>query len=483
MRIYNSTMTKQNTDYGYDIQKVYLEMMLSDAATFSRCQGIFDASLFDRKLQSAAEFIDNYVKEHNVVPTEEIINAATHASLKVPQDLREEHYDWLLNDFETFTRHKGLERAILESADMLEKGEYGSVEEKIKKAVQIGLQKDMGTDYFADPKARLMKIKDSNGQISTGWKAVDDKLFGGMNRGELNIFAGGSGAGKSLFLANLGLNWALQGMNVVYLSLELSEELVSMRMDAMLTGMPTKEVFKNLDDVEMKVKMIGKKSGQFQVKYMPSGKTTNDIRSYLKEYEIKMDRKVDVLLVDYLDLLMPVGKKISAENLFVKDKYVSEELRNLAMEKNCIFVTAAQLNRGAVEEVEFDHSHISGGLSKIQTADNVFGIFTSRAMRERGRYQIQLMKTRSSSGVGQKIDLEFNIDSLRITDVDESDQHNTAQSAGSSLLNSIKQRHTVDVTTGEIDPTGGAPVGKIKAQVESSKLRELLNNLPGDDDI
>ena len=476
-------MNKQNTDYGYDIQKVYLEMMLADAATFARCQAIFDHSLFDRKLQTAADFINNYVKEHNVVPTETIVNAATGVDFKVPDNLREEHFDWLLNDFETFTRHKGLERAILESADMLEKGEYGSVEEKIKKAVQIGLQKDMGTDYFNDPRSRLMKIKDKNGQISTGWKAIDDKLFGGMNRGELNIFAGGSGAGKSLFLANLGLNWALQGLNVVYLSLELSEELVSMRMDAMLTGMPTKEVFKNIDDVEMKVKMIGKKSGQFQVKYMPSGKTVNDIRSYLKEYEIKMERKVDVLLVDYLDLLMPIGKKISAENLFVKDKYVSEEIRNLAMEKNCICVTAAQLNRGAVEEVEFDHSHISGGLSKIQTADNVFGIFTSRAMRERGRYQIQLMKTRSSSGVGQKIDLEFNIDSLRITDIDEIEQNSAGHSAGSSLLNSIKQRHTVDTTTGEIDPTSGSAAPKIKANVESSKLRELLNNLPGDSDI
>jgi replicative DNA helicase len=451
-------------------------MMLADAATFSRCQAIFDHTLFDRKLQQAAEFIDHYVKEHNVVPTEEIVNAATSSSFKVPHDLREEHFDWLMNDFETFIRHKGLEKAILESADMLEKGEYGSVEEKIKKAVQIGLQKDMGTDYFDDPRARLMRIKDKNGQISTGWKAVDDKLFGGMNRGELNIFAGGSGAGKSLFLANLGLNWALQGMNVVYLSLELSEELVSMRMDAMLTGMPTKEIFKQLDDVEMKIKMIGKKAGQFQVKYMPSGKTTNDLRSYLKEYEIKMGRKVDVLLVDYLDLLMPIGKKISAENLFVKDKYVSEELRNLAMEKQCILVTAAQLNRGAVEEVEFDHSHISGGLSKIQTADNVFGIFTSRAMRERGRYQIQLMKTRSSSGVGQKIDLEFNIDSLRITDCEQEDGYgNGAPSAGSSLLASIKQRQTTD------DPTDGAPVPKVKANVESSKLRELLNNLPGDD--
>jgi len=468
---------KQNTDYGYDIQKVYLEMMLSDAATFARCQAIFDHTLFDRKLQQGAEFIDNYVKEHNVVPTEEIVNAATNSSFKVPHDLRDEHYDWLMNDFETFTRHKGLEKAILESADLLEKGEYGPVEEKIKKAVQVGLQRDMGTDYFEDPRARLMRIKDKNGQISTGWKAVDDKLFGGMNRGELNIFAGGSGAGKSLFLANLGLNWALQGLNVVYLSLELSEELVSMRMDAMLTGMPTREIFKQIDDVEMKVRMIGKKSGQFQVKYMPSGKTTNDLRAYLKEYEIKMGRKVDVLLVDYLDLLMPIGKKISAENLFVKDKYVSEELRNLAMEKNCLFVTAAQLNRGAVEEVEFDHSHISGGLSKIQTADNVFGIFTSRAMRERGRYQIQLMKTRSSSGVGQKIDLEFNIDSLRITDVEgEEGYGNSSQSAGSSLLASIKQRQTVSE-----DPTDGAAVPKVKAQVESSKLRELLNNLPGDD--
>ena len=484
---------RQNTEYGYDIQKVYLEMMLSDAATFSRCQNIFDSGLFDRKLQAGADFINKYVDEHSVVPTEDIVNAATGSNFKVPTDLRDEHYDWLLNDFETFIRHKGLERAILESADLLEKGDYGPVEEKIKAAVQVGLQRDLGTDYFLDPRKRLMKIKDKNGQVSTGWKSVDDRLFGGFNRGELNIFAGGSGAGKSLFLANLGLNFALTGMNVVYLTLELSEELVSMRMDSMLTGISTKEVFKNLDDVEMKVRMIGKKSGQFQVKYMPSGKTVNDIRAYLKEYEIKLGRKVDVLLVDYLDLLMPNGKKISAENLFVKDKYVSEELRNLSMEKNCVFVTAAQLNRGAVEEVEFDHSHISGGLSKIQTADNVFGIFTSRAMRERGRYQIQLMKTRSSSGVGMKIDLEFNIDTLRITDCEQEDSYGSGQaSAGSSLLTQIKARNTAQEAQGSTStaferatPVEGFDLARprVKANVESSRLRELINNLPSDDVI
>ena len=454
-------------------------MMLSDAATFVRCQSIFDHTLFDRKLQEPAEFLNAYVEEYNTMPTYDIINASTNSNFKFPTDLKEQNYDWLMVEFENFTRHKGLERAILESADLLEKGEYGPVEEKIKKAIQVGLQKDMGTDYFYDPRSRLMKIKSNNGQVTTGWASLDKILFGGFNRGELNIFAGGSGAGKSLFLANLGVNWALAGLNVVYLTLELSEELVCMRMDAMTTGMATRDIFKNLDDVEMKVKMIGKKSGTYQVKYMPSGKTANDIRSYLKEYEIKTGRKVDVLLVDYLDLLMPLSKKISPADLFIKDKYVSEELRNLAVEKNCVFVTAAQLNRGAVEEVEFDHSHISGGLSKIQTADNVFGIFTSRAMRERGRYQIQLMKTRSSSGVGMKIDLEFNIDSLRISDLAEEDSYGHGQaSAGSTLLNSIKQRQTIQATD---NPTEGLAIPKVRAQVESSKLREILNNLPSDD--
>jgi archaellum biogenesis ATPase FlaH len=472
--------TRQNTDYGYDIQKVYLEMMMTDAETFVRCQTVFNPLAFDRRLQDAAKFLDNYVSEHNAMPTFDMINAATKADLKDPGQLKEEHLDWLLIEFETFSRHKALEAAILKGADLLEKGEYGPVEDLVKKAVQIGLQKDLGTDYWADPKSRLEAIKDNNGQVSTGWASLDKKLFGGFNRGELNIFAGGSGAGKSLFLANLGVNWASIGMNVLYLTLELSENLVSMRVDAMVTDIPTRDIFKNIDDVEMKVKMIGKKSGAFQVKYMPSGKTPNDIRSYIKEYEIKTGKKVDVLLIDYLDLLMPNGAKVSAENLFIKDKYVSEELRNLAMELNTVFVTAAQLNRGAVEEIEFDHSHISGGLSKIQTADNVIGIFTSRAMRERGRYQIQLMKTRSSSGVGAKVDLEFDVDSLRIRDLAEDDDYQEFNKRKSTIYDSLKRQSTPGEQKEQdlnADPAQGDTVGKIRAETDSTKLKQFLNNL------
>ena len=173
-------------------------------------------------------------------------------------------------------------------------------------------------------------------------------------------------------------------------------------------------------------------------------------------------------MVDYLDLIMPVSAKVSPNDLFVKDKYVSEELRNLAKELNILLITASQLNRSAVEEVEFDHSHISGGISKINTADNVFGIFTSRAMRERGRYQIQLMKTRSSSGVGQKVDLEFDIETLRIRDCEEENGEDGYKPT-TSIMDQIKAKSS----TVESEPS----TGKITAEVGSNKLKSMLANL------
>ena len=485
-------MNKPN--YNYDIQKLYLEMFMSDAETFARCQNIFDPENFDQRLRNTAEFINKYVDDYKVMPEASIVNASVGSDLN-PVQLPKENYDWLMTEFEQFSRHKGLERAILSSADLLEKGDYGPVEKLIKDAIQISLNKDMGTDYFEDPRGRLTKLKDGNGQISTGWPSIDKKLYGGFNRGELNIFCAGSGGGKSLFLANLGVNWALQGLNVLYLTFELAEGLVSMRLDSMTTGISTREIFKSIDDVELKVKMIGKKSGSIQVKYMPSGKNCNDIRAYLKEYQVKKGYRPDVILIDYLDLMMPLSVKVSPSDLFVKDKYVSEEIRNLAMETQCITVTASQLNRSAVEEIEFDHSHISGGLSKIMTADNVIGIFTSRAMKERGRYQIQFMKTRSSSGVGQKVDLEFNMETLRITDLGEDEQESSfsqqkqANGGQSSVYAGLKRTSTVSTTTdpetGEItpiDPTKGSSIGKSNHNKGVSDIRNILATMNSERD-
>jgi hypothetical protein len=137
-----------------------------------------------------------------------------------------------------------------------------------------------------------------------------------------------------------------------------------------------------------------------------------------------------------------------------------------------------------VEEIEFDHSHISGGISKINTADNVFGIFTSRAMKERGKYQIQCMKSRSSTGVGQKIDLDYNIETMRITDPGIDDAAASAFRKPSAIMDSIKARSTVadsDEETKSSPPMIRAQpkvdTPRIDADVQSAKLKQLLGKI------
>jgi len=460
-------------DYNTDIQLLFLRMIVTNAELYTRVMNIMNVANFDKSLRQVADFIVDHTKKYNVMPEPVQIKATTGIEVDVISELDEGHYEWFLVEFEKFTKRQELERAILKSADLLEKGEYDPVEKLIKDAVQISLQRDMGTDYFADPKARLMALKSNNGQNSTGWPSMDQKLYGGFNRGELQIFAGGSGSGKSLFMQNLAVNWTQAGLSGVYITLELSEGLCSMRIDSMMTDTSSREIFKDIDNVEMKVKMAARKSGKLRIKYMPAQSTVNDIRAYCKELQIQTGMKVDFICVDYLDLLMPVTAKVSPSDLFVKDKYVSEELRNLSKELNVLFVTASQLNRTAVDEIEFDHSHISGGISKINTADNVFGIFTSRSMRERGQYQLQLMKTRSSSGVGQKIELDFNIETLRITDsAEEVKQY--SQPTPNDIMSKIRPNNTVNEKLNEVvEPE----TSKVIAGVDGNKLKSLLKTL------
>ena len=101
-------------DYTFDVQKLYLEMMLADAESFARAQNIFDSKNFDRKLQPIAKFVKEYVEEYKVLPEVDQVNAKFDIKLKSAKDLDASHFSWLLDEFETFSRHKALERAILE---------------------------------------------------------------------------------------------------------------------------------------------------------------------------------------------------------------------------------------------------------------------------------------------------------------------------------------------------------------------------------
>jgi archaellum biogenesis ATPase FlaH len=458
--------------YNKDIEELFIQFFITDPELFVRCMGILSPKHFkDPQNKVCVEFIKSHAEAHSALPTVEQIKAISGKTLLKLSDVTENHKDWFLNEFEQFSIHRELESIIYSGPDLLEEGRYGEILSKVKDALSMGLVKDLGTNYFSDPKSRLEEILKSGGGISTGLTTIDEKLFGGFNRGELNIFAGQSGAGKSIFLQNLAVNWAAMGLNVIYLSLELSEKLCSMRIDAMTTGIATTDIMKNIDDVSMRVIMFHKKNkGSLQIKQLKNGCTANDIRAYVKEYEIHTGIKVDAILVDYLDLCMPYSVKVSPSDQFVKDKYVSEELRNLAIELDVLLATASQLNRGSYDTIEYDAASISGGISKVNSSDNVMGIFTTATMKQNGRYQIQFMKTRSSSGVGSKIDLGFDNKTLKLYDLKDGDDSSIAKQT-TAILNNVSLNIS-DIKTNK------APIATAQANVRG--LRDILKDISDD---
>lgn len=462
-------------DYTEEKQKLLINVMLSSEDIFTRCANIINPKYFVNKLRPAVRFMLKHAADYHVLPKIEQVNAETGMEFAHIGDISDGHQEAFLDEIEEFCKNRALADAVLASAELIDRGNYGEVERLVREAILVSLQSDLGTDYFADPRARLMKIKDKNGQCSTGWKTVDDKLYGGINRGEITIWAAGSGVGKSLFLQNGSINMVKLGLNVVYITLELSEELTSMRMDSMLTEVPSKEIFRNLDTVEIKVKQAQRKSGLLHVRQLPQGSTVNDIKAYLKNYEIETQRKCDVLVVDYLDLLYPNNKNVNPSDLFIKDKFVTEELRGLAVERSMFLLTASQLNRSAVQEQEHDQSMIAGGISKIQTADNVISIFASAAMKERGQYQIQFIKTRSSSGVGSKVYLGFDQNTLRIFDLDD-DQQAMLQGGGTGadVFKDLRRKNLGGPPSSTADTPGAA-----RPNVDVAKSLSTLTTLTG----
>lgn len=462
--------------YGKEIEDLFIQFMVSDPELYVRCGAITKPDYYSSdENKEAISFISDHVEKYGSLPTIDQIAAVSGKRIEKITDIDESHVDWFLDEYEGFCRHKALELVILDSINLLKEKRYGEVESAVKQAVQIGLVKDLGLDYFDDPVARLEAIRQRDDVISTGWDTIDQKLYGGFNRGGLHIWAAQSGGGKSLFMQNGAVNMSQKGLHSVYITLELSENLCSMRLDAMISSVQTRHIMKNMDDVALKVKAHQKKhKGTIRIKQLPNGCTTNDIRSYVKEYQIQTGIKIDALFVDYLDLLAPNNSKVGMNDTFIKDKYVSEDLRNLAIDLNVVLVTASQLNRSSYDEVEYSGANIAGGISKLNTSDNVIGIFTTPSMRENGRYQVQFVKTRSSSGVGSKVDLGYDPETLRIFDLDEDDD-DTETVTAKDMLENIKKRKAASKGTSKDDKSDDSQNGDDIGQ-QAKSLRDLMRS-------
>jgi replicative DNA helicase len=404
-----------------EAQELYVNSLISSSNLFLMVNHVLDAKYFDEHLQKPVEFIKQYFQRHKAIPSREIIKTVTKFE-PIPTDvISREDLDFMANQIANFCKFRAVIASVFSAPNLIKENQLGKLIKELTEATQISLNTELGIDYFSDVEARILLSAQKAQVISTGWETVDMDVEG-IGRQELILLLAPSGGGKSVGMTNLGLNLCSAGMNGVYISLEMRDDLVARRFDSMISNIAGKFVALNVQKVVDDVELFEQHAGKLYIRRMREGSNANDFAAYINDLQRRTGVKVDFIIIDYLDIANPISK-IDAGNMFLKDKYVAEEIRALGMDFDAIVISASQLGRDAWEKIRnnkpLGQDDIQGGMSKINTSDMCIAIIKDEAMEAAGQIQFQYLKTRNSGGVGKSRRLAWSPVSLRITDLDE----------------------------------------------------------------
>lgn len=402
-------------------QRLLVEYLASSPDVFASCVEIVSPEYFAPELQYIVQYLINYFNEYKALPGIEQIEVDTGREIKL-HDITEDQIKYCQDSIEKFCKKQATIQAIVGAANTIDKDEvtddeYSIIKEEVTNALTVGIIKHMGVNFFEDPHERIRKLSERSVPVPTGWKHFDNAIDGGLFRKQLLLFSANSGGGKSIAMKNLGINFVMKGYNILFISLELDEDMVDGRLIQMLTGQTSVQWKVDADETARKIMEIGDKRniGRYQHVRLPQGTTANQIRSYLKNYQLLYKSVPDMIIVDYLDL-MGANARVSADNVFEKDKQTSEQLREIGEDYNAFMASASQQNREAIKATHINQSHIAGGISKINTADLHVSIEFTESMRASGEMTFKFVKARTSGALGKAIHMKYDPVSLRITD-------------------------------------------------------------------
>lgn len=419
-------------------QQLLLEYLISSPDVFSLCQPILRAVYFDVTLQKTVNFILKYYNNYRALPSPKQIKAETDVSLQ-QHNLTTDQIEYAIKEIETFCRRSAIRKAILDSVKLYEKEDYGKIEANIKEAITTSVYRRAGIGLFESIDELLERLQQQP-VIPTGYTEFDYILGGGLRRREMLLFSANSGGGKSIVMANFGLNLLLNAkLKVLYLSFELPVEMIAKRYLSMLTHISQRELLERKNEISNIIKQLRSKiHNEIVIERLPVGTTPNQVRAFLREFELRRSYIPDVLILDYLDLMSP-NEKVSADNVFEKDKRVSEQVHQILNDYNMIGITASQQNRSAVNAHELNHAIIAGGISKINTTDIYVSIVFNDVMRAAGEIHLEFLKTRSSDGVGKRVELKWNNTALRVENLDSTSPFTLKTKNSNNTLTQIEQ--------------------------------------------
>jgi len=368
--------------YGKSFQEKLCMVILDDRAFADQIEEVLDVNFLELNyLKLFLNKVFDYRKKYEVHPSRDIMKTILRSELDNENELtvkqtREFYVRSQITDLTDvayikdtsldFCKKQNLKSAMVKSIGLLQNSSFDEISQVINDSLKLGMNSDEGYDYKKDFEERF-KPRFRN-PSTTGWDLIDDVCKGGLGQKELGVVIAPTGAGKSMALVHLGTQALKEGKTVVHYTLELQDMVVASRYDSCLTKIPLQnlgafkeQIYEEVQDIE----------GKLIVKEYPTKTaSTQTIRNHLEKLRMR-SVEVDMIIVDYGDLLRPVRylkeKRNELESIY-------EELRGIAAEYEAPVWTASQTNRSGLNAEVITMESISEAFNKCFIADFIFTI-------------------------------------------------------------------------------------------------------------
>jgi len=391
--------------FGKTFQDKLTYLILTERTFADQLGEVLDVNFLEFKyLQSIVRSIYEYKDKYEVYPSLKIMATLIRNNLD-DEVVKEQAKEYLVNvlkdpsiiedcDYvkETsldFCKKQKLKEAMMQSVKLLNRSSFDEISTVINDALKLGSDTDFGYDYKLDFEERF-KIKQRN-PITTGWKEIDAICKDGLGNGELGVVIAPTGAGKSMALVHLGAQAVKLGKTVVHYSLEMADTSIAGRYDSCITGLKLKEMFHFKEEIYEKIRDI---EGNVIIKEYPTkSATTMTIRNHLDKIK-QRGIPVDMIIVDYADLLRPVSNRRSNEKRHDLES-IYEELRGISQVFECPIWTASQTNRSGLNAEVITMESISEAFNKCFVADFICTISRTVEDKKTNKGRIFVAKNRN----------------------------------------------------------------------------------------
>ena len=397
--------------------------------------------------------VDEFINKYNTLPTHEalIINFSESKKL-TEQEVRNsieliqninQHKDeptemkWLVEQTEKFCQDKAIYNAIMESVSILDdKGDKkakGEIPKILSDALGVSFDPNVGHDYIDDFSNRYDMYHKVESRIKFDLDIFNKITKGGLPIKTLNVALAGTGVGKSLFMCHVAASCLSNAQNVLYITMEMSEEKIAERIDANLMNVTMDElhVMSKEDYVRKFGVLKNKTQGKLIIKEYPTAAANAlHFRALLQELLLKKSFKPDIIFIDYLNICCSSRIKAGANvNSYTYVKAIAEELRGLAVEAGLPIVTATQTTRSGFTNTDVDLTDTSESFGLPATADFMFALISTEELQQLNQIMVKQLKNRySDPSVFKRFIVGIDRSKMRLYDTEQSSQTDISDS-------------------------------------------------------